>query len=300
MVTPTRYASIAYSHPRWWSTSSRSAGRWSSSRRCWLPTTRRPASRWSLPPCRATRAELPGEPTPYSPFGTILAGRPSVRCPRWPRAVRACRTRAPAGGARRGPRRGRGATSARPVRRSRRQGCAPGGAGGQGGARSSWRTSARATAAGLVRRALRAPTGSPGSWPGTAPCRRTVPPASTGCWSTPLHRARRVAPPPEARWRRRADDLLGLVLLQRRLVSAAVDLVRPGGVVLYATCSPVPSETRGWSDRCWRVATTCGSRTRRRCLPEVPDCAGPVPGTLQLWPHRHGTDAMFLACCATG
>ncbi len=30
-------------------------------------------------------------------------------------------------------------------------------------------------------------------------------------------------------------------------------------------------------------------------LPEVPDCAGPLPGTVQLWPHRHGTDAMFLA-----
>jgi 16S rRNA (cytosine967-C5)-methyltransferase len=27
----------------------------------------------------------------------------------------------------------------------------------------------------------------------------------------------------------------------------------------------------------------------------VKDCAGPLPGTVQLWPHRHGTDAMFLA-----
>jgi 16S rRNA (cytosine967-C5)-methyltransferase len=30
-------------------------------------------------------------------------------------------------------------------------------------------------------------------------------------------------------------------------------------------------------------------------LPGVPRCAGPVPGTIQLWPHRHGTDAMFMA-----
>ena len=30
-------------------------------------------------------------------------------------------------------------------------------------------------------------------------------------------------------------------------------------------------------------------------LPQVPDAAGPVPGTVQLWPHRHGTDAMFVA-----
>jgi len=30
-------------------------------------------------------------------------------------------------------------------------------------------------------------------------------------------------------------------------------------------------------------------------LPGVTDAAGPLPGTVQLWPHRHGTDAMFLA-----
>ena len=48
---------------------------------------------------------------------------------------------------------------------------------------------------------------------------------------------------PEARWRRKPDDLLTLVMLQRQLVRAALDLVRPGGVLLYATCSPVLSET---------------------------------------------------------
>jgi 16S rRNA (cytosine967-C5)-methyltransferase len=28
---------------------------------------------------------------------------------------------------------------------------------------------------------------------------------------------------------------------------------------------------------------------------DVPDCAGPLTGTAQLWPHRHRTDAMFVA-----
>jgi 16S rRNA (cytosine967-C5)-methyltransferase len=32
----------------------------------------------------------------------------------------------------------------------------------------------------------------------------------------------------------------------------------------------------------------------------VTDAAGPLPGTLQLWPHRHGTDAMFLALLRRG
>ena len=50
---------------------------------------------------------------------------------------------------------------------------------------------------------------------------------------------------PESRWRRRPDDLETLVPLQRALLDSALDSVRPGGVVLYATCSPVLAETAG-------------------------------------------------------
>ena len=100
---------------------------------------------------------------------------------------------------------------------------------------------------------------------------------------------------PEARWRRRSDDILGLVLLQRQLVSAALDLVRPGGIVLYATCSPVLSETRGVVSSVLDTRRDVVLEDVAALLPQVPDCAGPVAGTVQLWPHRHGTDAMFLA-----
>jgi 16S rRNA (cytosine967-C5)-methyltransferase len=100
---------------------------------------------------------------------------------------------------------------------------------------------------------------------------------------------------PEARWRRAESDLEQLVPLQRALLSSALDSVRPGGVVVYATCSPVLAETAGV------VAAVVAERSDVRLeeaaplLPTVPDAAGPLPGTLQLWPHRHGTDAMFLA-----
>jgi 16S rRNA (cytosine967-C5)-methyltransferase len=107
---------------------------------------------------------------------------------------------------------------------------------------------------------------------------------------------------PEARWRRRPDDLRSLVPLQRALLAAALDLVRPGGVVLYATCSPVLAETRDvlgsllvkrddvtLGDAASLMTAAAGLRS------DVPDCAGPLQGTVQLWPHRHGTDAMFLA-----
>jgi 16S rRNA (cytosine967-C5)-methyltransferase len=100
---------------------------------------------------------------------------------------------------------------------------------------------------------------------------------------------------PEARWRRTKDDIRGLVPLQRRLLGSALDAVRPGGVVLYATCSPALPETGGV------VEHTLGGREDVELvdlgpvLPQVEDAAGPLAGTLQLWPHRHGTDAMFLA-----
>ncbi len=107
---------------------------------------------------------------------------------------------------------------------------------------------------------------------------------------------------PEARWRRRPEDLDALLPLQRALLASAVSLVRPGGVVLYATCSPVLAETRDvvgsllvkrddvkLGDAAALMSTAAGLRA------DVPDCAGPLHGTVQLWPHRHGTDAMFLA-----
>nr|WP_206444100.1 transcription antitermination factor NusB [Nocardioides sp. KC13] len=100
---------------------------------------------------------------------------------------------------------------------------------------------------------------------------------------------------PEARWRRATADLDVLVGLQRSLLDRAIDLTRPGGVVLYATCSPVLAETRDV------VQAVLADRSDVRLEPivatagKVPDSAGPIEGTVQLWPHRHGTDAMFLA-----
>ena len=96
---------------------------------------------------------------------------------------------------------------------------------------------------------------------------------------------------PEARWRRLPDDLRELVPLQRALLGAALDLVRPGGVVLYATCSPVLAET---SDV---LSSVLVARDDVRLEPvplDLPDAAATLAGTAQLWPHRHGTDAMFL------
>ena len=83
-----------------------------------------------------------------------------------------------------------------------------------------------------------------------------------------------------------------LVALQHQLLAAALELVRPGGVVLYSTCSPHLSETVGVvADAVRRFDAT--ELDTAALLPGVPDVA--VGAAAQLWPHRHGTDAMFLA-----
>ncbi|HTY73255.1 MAG TPA: transcription antitermination factor NusB [Actinomycetes bacterium] len=97
---------------------------------------------------------------------------------------------------------------------------------------------------------------------------------------------------PEVRWRRRPEDVPALAALQRDLLAAAVDAVRPGGVVVYATCSPVLAETREVVADALRRGDVeeLDVRPALRGVPDVGD--GP---DAQLWPHRHGTDAMYLA-----
>lgn len=91
---------------------------------------------------------------------------------------------------------------------------------------------------------------------------------------------------PEARWRRRPSDLAELVTLQRELLAAALRLTRPGGMVAYVTCSPHPGETA-------EVVAGRELIDARPYFPGAPELGkGP---TVQLWPHRHGTDAMFCA-----
>jgi 16S rRNA (cytosine967-C5)-methyltransferase len=100
---------------------------------------------------------------------------------------------------------------------------------------------------------------------------------------------------PESRWRRTPADLPPLTRLQRELLVAALRATRIGGVVAYVTCSPHIVETQ--------VTVTEGARRSgvdvdfvdaRPLLPPGMPKLGPGP-TVQLWPHRHGTDAMFLA-----
>ncbi|MFI6108814.1 RsmB/NOP family class I SAM-dependent RNA methyltransferase [Streptomyces sp. NPDC051310] len=98
---------------------------------------------------------------------------------------------------------------------------------------------------------------------------------------------------PEARWRRRPEDLESFAPLQRALLGEALKAVRVGGVVGYATCSPHLAETRVVVDDVLKKQGGAELIDARPLMPGVP-ALGDGPD-VQLWPHLHGTDAMYLA-----
>lgn len=106
---------------------------------------------------------------------------------------------------------------------------------------------------------------------------------------------------PEARWRRTPQDLPVLTALQRDLLMAAADATRPGGVLLYSTCSPHLAETQALVAGVLSARSDLSQEDVRPLVPSGPgwEDLGPGPA-VQLWPHRHGTDGMFLALLRKG
>ena len=133
---------------------------------------------------------------------------------------------------------------------------------------------------------------------------------------------------PEARWRKSPRDIAELLPLQRQLLDAAIEATRPGGVIAYVTCSPHAAETQNIVAEVLESGAVSlldsAAALREIALhiegpngepvsvlegekdpghtPEIKVKKGAPavkasqnPTTAQLWPHVHGTDAMFLA-----
>jgi 16S rRNA (cytosine967-C5)-methyltransferase len=107
----------------------------------------------------------------------------------------------------------------------------------------------------------------------------------------------------ESRWRRAASDVAPLAKLQRQLLTNAMSAVRPGGVVVYATCSPHLAETEFVVEdildavpgaRLLNAVEATLSIPGLRNVDKFRADAGDGP-YVRLWPHIHGTDGMFLA-----
>ena len=92
---------------------------------------------------------------------------------------------------------------------------------------------------------------------------------------------------PELLWRPRRADLSSLARLQVAIASAAADRLRPGGRLVYSVCTFPRAETDA----------ACDALVKHRPELEPEAIDGPDgPSTrVRLWPHRHGSDGMFIA-----
>jgi len=104
---------------------------------------------------------------------------------------------------------------------------------------------------------------------------------------------------PEARWRKQPADVAELTELQIALLESGLAALKPGGILAYVTCSPHLAETKVVVETVLRrtagvsrldtAAVLAGVTKRELDLGE-----SSTDGHVQLWPHRHGTDAMFI------
>ena len=92
---------------------------------------------------------------------------------------------------------------------------------------------------------------------------------------------------PELLWRPRKEDLSALARLQVAIASKAADSVRPGGRLIYSVCTFPRAETDA----------ACDAILRHRPDLEPLEFEGPDGRArrVRLWPHRHGSDGMFVA-----
>ncbi len=102
---------------------------------------------------------------------------------------------------------------------------------------------------------------------------------------------------PESRWRKSLKDLKELVVLQRDLLSSAYQLLSPGGIIAYVTCSPHLAETRG------QVIDFLDTHPDMKIAPITSYALAHAQGvqddgSVQLWTHQDQSDAMFMVLFA--
>lgn len=97
---------------------------------------------------------------------------------------------------------------------------------------------------------------------------------------------------PDLAQRLRPEDVTSYQAMQRKLLEAALDLVKPGGLVVYATCSILKEENEDVVDE------VLAAKPRARLVPVPWGAHVHVDGSagrVRLEPHRHGTDGFFVA-----
>ncbi|HEU6451390.1 MAG TPA: 16S rRNA (cytosine(967)-C(5))-methyltransferase RsmB, partial [Gemmatimonadaceae bacterium] len=97
---------------------------------------------------------------------------------------------------------------------------------------------------------------------------------------------------PDARWRLRISDIAVMAALQRSILRAAADVVKPGGLLVYSTCSLEPEENDA------QIESFLAERNDWRLEPPAEGAVSQAvldAGRLRVLPQRHGVDGAFAA-----
>jgi 16S rRNA (cytosine967-C5)-methyltransferase len=100
---------------------------------------------------------------------------------------------------------------------------------------------------------------------------------------------------PEIKLRRTEPDIEADAKLQGELLEHAARLVKPGGVLVYSVCSPLPAEGRDQVLKLLGAHPELTLESARDALPWLPPDAVDGRGCVRLRPHRHDADAFFCA-----
>ncbi len=110
---------------------------------------------------------------------------------------------------------------------------------------------------------------------------------------------------PDLKWRQSPKDVEELTVKQQAILTSAARLVKPGGRLVYATCSVLPQENEAIAEAFGAahpdfVPLSAAELLDSLKVPNAAQLCAPAEGAhahryLRLWPHRHGTDGFFAA-----
>ncbi len=96
---------------------------------------------------------------------------------------------------------------------------------------------------------------------------------------------------PEVRWRLRPEKITEISRMQYKMLETAIRLCKPGGRILYTTCSILPEE----GEEIIKKILTKYENVVKLVPISGPFSEGFLKGTMRAWPHRHGTVGFFYA-----
>jgi 16S rRNA (cytosine967-C5)-methyltransferase len=99
---------------------------------------------------------------------------------------------------------------------------------------------------------------------------------------------------PDIKWNRMAGDIAEMAALQRSLLKAVARIVKPGGVLVYSTCSIEREENQ--ENIAWFLSQFDDFELDRQFFPKRLLAAGAIEeGMISLTPEQYGTDGFFIA-----